>query len=625
MVGSATMRSALPVLVAALLLATSAQAQPDRPHILWLTSEDNGPHLGAYGDRVATTPHLDALARRGVRYTRAWSTAPVCAPARTAIITGLYPSSLGAGHMRSLVPMPDGMALFPELLRRAGYYTTNNVKEDYNVVKSEAVWDESSATAHWKNRPQGRPFFAVFNSTLTHESAIRARPHTAVHDPARVPMPPYHPDTPEVRQDWAQYYDQMSAMDAGVGERLRELDAAGLSADTIVIYFGDHGPGMPRGKRWLYQSGLHVPLIVYVPPRFRALAPEGYAPGAALDRLVSFVDLAPSMLSLAGMQPPAWMQGRAFLGPHAIPPPEVLFAERGRMDERYDLVRAARDDRYLYIRNYQPHRIYGQYLDYMFQTPTTRVWRRLYDEGRLRPPQTFFWEAKPVEELYDLDADPHNVVNLALAPEHAERRQRLARALEDHLTRIRDVGLRAECEMRASGRSPYTDARRDGYDHAALVSAAIRSGELVTRPAHLVDLRSTDADIRYWGAIHLLVQRSRPSIAGTRGLPDPATSMRPLLDDPAPAPRSVAAEFFARFGTPAERTAALAVLVRDADVGRSGFYAALLALNALAHVPDLPAETLAALKRLPVSDPSIQAREVDYLPRLIEAIVEGRR
>lgn len=603
--------------VVVLVAAAPAFAQPARPNILWLTSEDNGPQIGAYGDRFATTPHLDALARRGVRYTRAWSTAPVCAPARTAIVTGLYPSSLGAGHMRSLVPMPDGMALFPELLRRAGYYTTNNVKEDYNVVKSDAVWDESSATAHWKNRPAGRPFFAVFNSTLTHESAIRARPHTAVHDAAHVPLPPYHPDTPEVRQDWAQYYDQMSAMDAVVGQRLRELDAAGLAPDTIVVYFGDHGPGMPRGKRWLYQSGLHVPLIVYVPPKFRGLAPEGYVPGAALDRLVGFVDLAPSMLSLAGVKPPAWMQGRAFLGPHAAPAPGVMFAERGRMDERYDLVRAARDDRYLYIRNYQPHRIYGQYLDYMFQTPTTRVWRRLYDEGRLRPPQTFFWEVKPLEELYDLDSDPHNVVNLARQPAHAARMRTLSTALDAHLLEVRDLGLLPEYAIRARAGSgaPYAVARTPGVVYAAVQAAASLALQPATTARHRAALRSSDPDVRYWAAQHWLIH----AIDGGE------SELLPLLADAEPAPRITSAEYLARHGSAGARTRAIAVLLEAADLRRAGFYAALLALNALAHVPDLPAETVAALERLPASDPSVHAREVDYLPRLIEAIVDRRR
>lgn len=293
--------------------------------------------------------------------------------------------------MRSMVPLPAAFRMFPRILREHGYYTTNNAKEDYNLEKNGQVWDESSATAHWRNRQPGQPFFAVFNTTVTHESQIRARAHDAVHDPARAPLPAYHPDTPETRQDWAQYYDKMTEVDRFAGERLRELESAGLSEDTIVFYFGDHGPGLPRLKRWPYDSGLRVPLIVYIPERFRRLAPPDYRPGAASTRLVSFMDLAPTVLSLAGIEPPSWMQGRAAMGPFAAPAPQYLFGLRGRMDERYDLVRSVTDGRYVYVRNFMPHRIYGQFLAYMFETPTTRVWRRWYDEGRLSAPQRAFW------------------------------------------------------------------------------------------------------------------------------------------------------------------------------------------------------------------------------------------
>ncbi|MCY4507510.1 MAG: sulfatase, partial [Acidobacteria bacterium] len=370
--------------VAAVLAGVGAAHAQERPNILWLSSEDNGPALGAYGDAYADTPSLDRLAERGTVYLNAWSNAPVCAPARTAIITGMYPPAVGAHHMRSRVRLPDGVPMFPQLLRAAGYYATNNAKEDYNVEKPGRVWDESSNEAHWRNRPGhgtpgAAPFFAVFNLGITHESRIRQRPHEAVHDPAGVRVPAYHPDTPEVRQDWAQYYDRLTEMDAQVGERLAELEAAGLDGDTIVVYFGDHGVGLPRGKRSLLDSGLRVPLIVYVPPRFRELAGAGYRARASTAELVAFVDLAPTMLSLAGIPPPDHMHGRALLGPHRDPPAEYLYGFRGRMDERYDSVRAVRDGRYVYVRNYAPHRVYGQHVAYMFQTPTTRVWKALYD------------------------------------------------------------------------------------------------------------------------------------------------------------------------------------------------------------------------------------------------------
>ncbi len=262
------------------LLIGTVRADVVRPNILWLTSEDHGPHMGCYGDKYATTPHVDALAARGMIYTHCWSNAPVCAPARTTLIAGMYAPSTGGQHMRSMVPFPAGKQMFPQLLRAAGYYCTNNSKEDYNVTQPGQVWDESSRQAHWKKRPQEKPFFAVFNSTKSHESKIRVRPHKAMHDPAQAPLPAYHPDTPEVRQDWAQYYDIVSEADADAGQRLKELDEAGLADDTIVFYFADHGSGMPRSKRWPYNSGLQVPLVVYIPEKFKHLRPTITRPAA---------------------------------------------------------------------------------------------------------------------------------------------------------------------------------------------------------------------------------------------------------------------------------------------------------------------------------------------------------
>ena len=240
------------------------------------------PNLGCYGDDYAATPNLDALAARGMRYTNANSNAPVCAPARTTIITGLYPPSTGAEHMRSLVKLPARFRMFPQFLRDAGYYCTNNNKEDYNVEKPGGVWDESSKKAHWKNRRKGQPFFAVFNHTITHESQIRNEIDEAdqIHDPAKVRVPAYHPDTPEVRRDWAQYYDRITMMDKQAGAELQELERAGLADDTIIFFFSDHGSGMPRSKRSACNSGLNVPFIVYFPPKWRHLAPKDYRAGA---------------------------------------------------------------------------------------------------------------------------------------------------------------------------------------------------------------------------------------------------------------------------------------------------------------------------------------------------------
>src|SRR5262245_11526482 len=291
----------LAALAAALMVAAaSARAVPQtqQPNILWLTCEDMSPHLGSYGDRYATSPNLDRFAAGALRYTAVWSNAPVCAPARTTIISGLYPPSTGSEHMRSMTRLPAEMEMYPQFLRRAGYYCTNNSKEDYNLEKPGQVWDDSSNQAHWKNRRAGQPFFAVFNFLITHESQIRTRPHKFVHDPAGVLIPAYHPDTPEVRQDWAQNYDNITEMDRQFAARLKELEDAGLADDTIVFFYADHGSGMPRSKRWPYDSGLHVPLLIHIPKKFQSLAPKDYKPGGTTERLVSFVDLAPTLLSL---------------------------------------------------------------------------------------------------------------------------------------------------------------------------------------------------------------------------------------------------------------------------------------------------------------------------------------
>ncbi|MFM9093045.1 MAG: sulfatase, partial [Verrucomicrobiota bacterium] len=486
----------------ALACALSPLAAADRPNILWLTSEDHGPQMGCYGDPLARTPHVDALAATGMIFKRAWSNAPVCAPARTAIISGMFPPGLGAEHMRSEVAMPAGARMLPQYLREAGYYCTNNAKEDYNLTKPGPVWDESSAQAHWRKRPAGAPFFAVFNAGQSHEGHVHRRPHQAVLDPAAVRVPAYHPDTPEVRRDWAQYHDNVSTVDAVAGGHLRDLAAAGLADDTIVFYYGDHGPGLPRSKRWPGDSGLRVPLVVHFPPKWRHLAPKEYAPGAQSDRLVSFVDLAPTVLSLAGIAPPATMQGRAFAGRHQVDGPAYLHGFRGRMDERYDLVRSVTDGRYVYLRNHWPHVSQGQRVRTQFQMPTTQVWRRLYDEGRTNEAQSIFWrEPKAPEELYDLQSDPDEVRNLAAAPEHRPALERLRGEARAHAARIRDLGFLPEAEIHArAGRAAPRDAlATDAAYPFALVMAAAETasgGDPGVLPQLQAYLKDGDSGVR---------------------------------------------------------------------------------------------------------------------------------
>lgn len=591
--------------VSTLILSPPVVHAAERPNILWLTCEDMSPNLGCYGDSYATTPNLDALAARGLRYINASSNAPVCAPARTTIISGLYPPSTGAEHMRSLVKLPEQFCFFPKLLRDAGYYTTNNSKEDYNLEATGKTWDESSNRAHWKNRRNDQPFFAVFNFTITHESQLRNEIAKAdrVHDPATVHLPAYHPDRPEVRRDWAQYYDRITMMDKQVGAAIEELEQAGLADNTIVFFFADHGSGMPRSKRSACNSGLNVPLIAHFPPKWQHLAPNGYRDGSSSDRLVSFVDLAPSMLSLAGIQSPNWMQGAAFCGRDAAPEPEFSYGFRGRMDERYDLVRSVRNKRFMYVRNYMPHRPHGQHNAYMFETPTTRVWKQLFDTGKLNSVQSQFWQPKAVEELYDLAADRDEVRNLAEAPEYQGDLTRLRNALADWEKRFKDVGFLPESEMRdrLRGSTPYDmghDPQR--YDSNAVYAAAnlatsLRPDDL---PKTVALLKNADSGIRYWGAVGLLAQ-------GRAGVAAGHDALVAALDDRSPVVQIMAAESLGRYGNKQDLEKALSVLLTHAQ-STADAYVAVAAWNALDELDDRAATIEPQLKALspdPVNPP----------------------
>ena len=641
--GDAMIRSSALALAVALAAPcggdrVAARQAEARPNILWITSEDNAPSLGVYGDRDALTPHLDALARRGLRYRTVWSTAPVCAPARTALITGMYPHSVGGEHMRSLVRLPDGIRMFPALLRRAGYYTTNNSKQDYNVmeagdgrsppawrqgagmpdVATVDVWDDSSPSAHWRNRRAGQPFFAVFNLEETHESRIQKKPAPKVHDPAAVRVPAYMPDLPEVRADWAAYHDNMTVMDGLAGRLLAELDAAGLADDTIVFYFGDNGPGLPRSKRFVYDSGLRVPLVVHVPPRFRHLAPEGYAAGAASDRLLGFVDLAPTVLSLAGLRPPAHMQGHAFMGP---PPP------RRRRRSCSACGRAWTSATTCSVRSVTSatstsettcHTVrYGQYLAYSALMPSWQAWRRLYEAGRLAPPHAAYWEPKPAEELYDVTADVDEVRNLAALAAHRPALERLRAALDAHAREVRDLGFLPE-DMLHRVPVPFAHGHdQAAYDLAAIRAAAERASDSsVALAAVRRDLTSPDQAVRYWAAVGVTV-RGRAAVAATEPV-----AARPAQPTTRRDPRIAAAEALARYGGADSRTPALATLVALADASTQEEYVALLALNGLVHVPDLPADVRAAVGALPKA-PARSDQRGNGIERVIDQITKG--
>lgn len=593
-------RVSWPFVLAGLVLAgltlPGLASADTRPNILWITSEDNGPHLGCYGDDYADTPHLDGLAARGVIYLNCWSNAPVCAPARTTLISGIYPPSTGAEHMRSVTRLPAAFKMYPQYLREAGYYCTNNNKEDYNLEKPGKVWDESSRQAHWRNRKPGQPFFAIFNFTTTHESQIRKRPHTAVHDPATVKIPAYHPDRPEVRQDWAQYHDKMTEMDAQAGRVLEQLNEDGLAEDTIVFYYGDHGPGMPRGKRWPYNSGLQVPLIVHIPAKFQHLASPDYSTGGQSDRLVGFIDLAPTLLSLAGLEPPEHFQGHAFLGEHRTDEQPFHYGFRGRMDERYDMLRVVRDKRYVYIRNYMPHKIYGQFISYMFQTPTTKVWKQLYDSGELTQEQSYFWERKPPEELYDLQEDPDEVHNLIASPAHRGILDRLRAAQRDWALRIRDVGFLPEDEVhtRSGESTPYEVGHDNSYPLEELIAVADTAASLSEDGVPMLTkaLKHDDSAVRYWGAMGLLM-RGEAAVAQTR------EELLTALKDSSPSVRVIAAQAIGQYGADADLTAALDVLLQTAHWGQNSLYISMLSLNALDALDQRAAKVKSQIAQLP--------------------------
>jgi len=592
----------------------------DRPNILWVTSEDHGPEMGCYGDTLARTPNVDAIAAKGMIFKRAWSVAPVCAPARTAIISGMYPSSTGGLHMRSMVSMPNGTKMTPQFLREAGYYCSNNSKTDYNLREPGKVWDASSNKAHWKNRSDGQPFFAVFNSTKSHESMIRTRPHTQVTDPSKVRIPAYHPDTPEVREDWAQYYDKVSEADEDAGRHLKEVADAGLADDTIVFYYGDHGSGMPRSKRWPSNSGLHVPMVVFFPKKWEHLAPAEYKAGGTSDRLVSFVDLAPTVLSLVGIKPPEWMQGHAFAGPHQSQPQPFLFGERGRMDERMDLVRSVTDGRYVYLRNYMPHVSQAQRVAYQFETPTTQVWNKLFVAGKTNDAQSIFWRVpKSIEELYDLEADRDEVNNLSQSPEHRSTLEKMRTAERSQALKIRNVCFLPEREIhtRSEGTTPYEMARDPSkYPLEQILIAADQSTRIDssdTAPL-IANMAARDSAIRYWGAMGFLMR-------GGEAVRTNKSVLQKALADESVNVRIVAAQSLGLYGDGELQDLAIRTLGDLASAETNGVLTAMSALAAIEALGDVAKPLHEEIAKLKPSGPSPDDRYNSYVPRLIQNIV----
>ncbi len=544
------MKSSIFLLGLSFLVITSCNnktSEEELPNILWLVSEDNSPLLGCYGDEFASTPNLDNMALQGIKYTHAYANAPVCAPTRSTLITGCYATSLGTQHMRSQYPLPENIRFFPQIMRENGYYCTNNSKEDYNTQwKGVDIWDESSSKANYINRPQGKPFFHVQNFNITHESRIHNWEDDLMHDPNKVKLPPYHPDTPEMRHDWAQYYDKVSTLDEQIGSFLQKLEDEGLAENTIVFYYSDHGGVLARSKRFVYESGTHVPLIIRFPKKYKKTAPG--EPGSSLDQLVSFVDFAPTILSLARIKPPDYLQGKPFLGPYKTKNQDYAFMFRGRMDERYDMSRSVRSQEYRYIRNYMPDRIYGQHLNYLWKAPSCRSWEEAYLNGECNEIQSRFWETKPSEELYNTAMDPWEVNNLVDQPAFKHLLKIMRKACDDHILKVYDSGFIPEIDLAkiVGHTSIYDYTHSNNYPLEELLELANKAA--LRNPNNLslfIDkLNDPNQIVRYWAiyGIKLLGQDAANNIP----------IIKKALNDPSDAVKLIAAELICESSIPDE-------------------------------------------------------------------------
>lgn len=532
--------------------ALAEMPEIERPNILWISCEDLSPILGCYGDRTATTPNLDKLATEGTLFTHAFSCHGVCAPSRTGIITGMYPISLGANHMRSKVRLPSHVQLFPSLLRNAGYFCTNNSKTAYNLEwPAKEVWDINSAKAHWKARSRNdQPFFAVFNLTMTHESkvwpsgwkdVVADLPEAQRHRPEDMAVPAIFPDTPAVREDQARLADLATVMDRKVGELLAELKASGRDDNTIVFFWSDHGNGLPRCKRWTYDSGSRVPLIVRVPEKWRSKLP-GCPPGGRDDRLVSLLDLAPTVLDIAGIDKPEHMHGQSLIRKDRSR--QYIHGARDRLDERFDLVRTVRSRRFRYVRNLMPWRPALQHVAYGEQNETMKELRRHLANGNLALASAqWFSTPRPAEELYDLETDPWEIHNLADSADHKSVLEELRVECTRWQLDVKDAHLVPEslfqAEENSSGSRWGIFHSQDGAERLAeILDQAMTASHLDSRTAKEVSAHLSDDPVARWWQVTL--------IAKADGVSDRTDSLLKEVESAIPEIRLAAAAGLAR-------------------------------------------------------------------------------
>ena len=610
-------------------IALPAAAADVRPNVLWISAEDlSAATLGCYGG-AAHTPRIDALARGGLRFDAAFAAAPVCAPSRSAIITGVMPTTLGSLPMRCRATPPDHVTGFPTRLRAAGYWCTNNAKTDYNLGGGfTAGWHQSNGKAHWRNRPdRSQPFFAVFNLAVTHESGLfgdmraaerRGLPRVARRDPAAVAVPPWYPDTPAVRTCLAARLELAAVLDRDVGRILDELEADGLADETIVFFWSDHGEGIPHGKRSLTEHGLRVPLVVRVPERFRGTAtlPGGAPPSGVTENLVSLLDLGPTVLTLAGAELPAWMEGRPFLGAGAEPR-DIVVGARDRMDAQPGFGRTIRDCRFRYVRSFAPWLDGDDLPDYAAGVPITTELRAARRDGTLPPGATWFARtSRPAEELHDLAADPDELVDVASDPARAADLARLRAALIAWMRQTRDANLLPEPILRR-------EARAAGGEHAIFhPRAAADAARTQARYDAILDTAWAVADGRDAGHFDPLLGHHDPAVrwwavtgtgwAARRGGGDATAALAPLLADSEPAVRIAAATWLVRCGAATAADDARAVLAREMAAGDPD--ARLVALVAIDELGDATRALWPAAAAL---DPG---KDEEYSRRMVERI-----
>ena len=540
--------------IATLFSCQKEEAELPPPNILWINCEDIGPNLGCYGDDFATTPNIDRLASEGVVYERAYAAAPICSPSRSTIITGIPATSLGTQHLRSHINLPEFIKTLPEYLQQAGYFTTLFGKTDYNFNPDKP--DERFDYLHWTSdltpwkKRDDKPFFSYFVFGMTHEGSTQKskiwKRNTKnlspelFHNPEQVPVPVHHPKTAAMKNVWAHYYDNITVLDTTIGHIMHQLEKDGLKDDTFVFFFSDHGAGMPGHKRWLNTYGLNVPLVVYVPEKYKHLVPVSR--GESSERLVTFSDLAPTVLELANTKIPSTMEGIPFMGNEELQSRNHIVATRSRADNMYETSRCIIDSQYIYVRNYRPHYPYMQ-SGHIFETKEKEAFReiiRLHEKDSLLPEFAKYFASKPVEELYDIQNDPYCQQNLVGITKYNKVKQSMKDNMHQWILETRDVGFLHEPEymIRSEGSSPYEMAREKSNYH---LEEILRAAEAVGKAdiEDFIELSgSEDSGVRYWAVIGMQYLNDNKAIP----------ALKELLADTSPAVQVEAAYTLAKMG-----------------------------------------------------------------------------